>query len=622
MIEISFMQNLLIILLIPLLSAVLITFFLRSFKRIASMTSLLIAFLIVIFSFRQLYIWNGSVLNYSYTWFKLDNFTMKAGFLFDYNTALLLSVVSFIGFWIHFFSLGYMKYESSKSRFFAGLSFFMFSMLGIVLSDNLFMIFVFWELVGLSSYMLIVFYYKQEKAVNASKKAFIVNRIGDFGFIIGIIWTYVHFGTVNLIKLELIIQDNPTANIGFIAMLLMCGFIAKSAQFPLHVWLPDAMTGPTPASALIHAATMVSAGIYFLCRINFIFSQELKIIIMWLGIFMAIYAAFCAFIESNIKKILAYSTLSQIGYMAIAYGAGYPNLALFHLTTHAFFKSLLFLAAGSIIRACNNQQNIFQMGGLLKKMPITSICFFLGMLSLCGVTYTAGYYSKDIIIESIYFIDSLAYFLVFFATFLTTLYMGRLFWTAFLGKPTHPFDKSVNKNNFFEISTLLVLAIGAIFIGHLSYWPKQLVSPILNEYFYIKQKILTHKNLETYFSLTTIASYLSGLLFTFFYYQFFLQKNRINNNLIKQLNKNNIVISFLDTLYLVYVKKIQQRFVNILNFSDQFLISCIICRGFCLFLGMISMLLQLIHFRTIQFYVFWLFLGIITFGFYFLLWSA
>ena len=253
---------------------------------------------------------------------RFGDFTVSLGIKFDDLAALMLFVVSFVGFLIHVFSLGYMHDDASRSRFFGGLSIFMFSMLGIVFADNLFMIFIFWELVGFSSWLLINHYHEKQSAADASKKAFIVNRVGDFGFLLGIIWCFHTFDTVNLTELSKLTSGGALPCSKWIPLLLFCGAMGKSAQMPLQVWLPDAMEGPTPVSALIHAATMVAAGIYMLCRINVLMVPDALNVIMWIGTITALYAALCAIVQSDIKKVLAYSTLSQLGYMVAAFGLG------------------------------------------------------------------------------------------------------------------------------------------------------------------------------------------------------------------------------------------------------------------------------------------------------------
>ncbi|HTB64431.1 MAG TPA: proton-conducting transporter membrane subunit, partial [Opitutales bacterium] len=331
------------ILLLPLCSAVVIMLFLRRRGNLAAGLSTLVGFIIAGLALYALHIWDGKDLHASCEWFRFGNYGFSMGFNFDGKAALMLLVVTFVASWIQLFSVGYMADDEGKGRFFGGLSIFMFSMLGIVLADNLVMLFVFWELVGFSSYLLIAHYFKTDFANMASKKAFIVNRIGDFGFILGIVWCWNHYGTVNLAELGKLTAANPHLLTIGIGSLLMCGFIGKSAQFPLQVWLTDAMAGPTPVSALIHAATMVAAGIYFLTRVFFLLAPETLHWIMWSGAAMTAFAGLCALGQTDIKKILAYSTLSHLGYMATAVGLGYPGLAMFHLAMHACFKATLFL---------------------------------------------------------------------------------------------------------------------------------------------------------------------------------------------------------------------------------------------------------------------------------------
>jgi len=313
-----------------------------------------------------------------------------------------------------------------------------------VLADNLVMLLVFWELVGFSSYLLIAHYFKTDFANMASKKAFIVNRVGDFGFILGIVWCWDHYGTVNLAALGKIIAANPgllgTHAAVAIGFLLMCGFVGKSAQFPLQVWLTDAMAGPTPVSALIHAATMVAAGVYFLARVFFLLSPATLHWIMWSGAAMTAFAGLCALGQTDIKKILAYSTLSHLGYMATAVGLGYPEIAMFHLAMHACFKATLFLGAGSVIHGCHHEQDIYKMGGLLKKMPVTAAAFLLASLANCAIPFFSGSYSKDSIITAAFLaghdhgaINYGVYGLVLFGALCTALYSARLFGVVFLG---------------------------------------------------------------------------------------------------------------------------------------------------------------------------------------------
>ncbi|MBG29137.1 MAG: NADH-quinone oxidoreductase subunit L [Opitutae bacterium] len=461
------------ILLIPLVSAVIILFFLRRHGELAAKVSTGAAGLVMLISVSVILADSESAMG-KVSWLSLGDLQLSFGFLLDAEARLLLFVVSFVGFWIHVFSLGYMREDPAKSRFFGGLSIFMFSMLGIVVADNLAMLFIFWELVGFSSYMLIAHYFHAEESAAASKKALVVNRLGDIGFLMGIALTQARFGTLEFTELAKVVPLHPelvTAGLGF---LLICGFLAKSAQFPLHVWLPDAMAGPTPISALIHAATMVAAGIYLLVRIDFLLVPEVTTLIALLGAAMALYAGFCALVQSDIKKVLAYSTLSQLGYMAATVGVGMPGLAMFHLTTHAFFKALLFLGAGSVIMAMHHEQDIFKMGGLRKRMPWTSGTFLLGVLAISGVTLTSGFFSKDAMLLAAYE-DSIPVFSMLLAgALLTAFYMGRLYWLVFHGSSRSKSAKSAVESESVVTIPLVVLAVFAIFGGFSFVWPNEL----------------------------------------------------------------------------------------------------------------------------------------------------
>ena len=323
-----------------------------------------------------------------------------------------------------------------RDSYFACLSLFTFSMLGIVLANNFLQLFIFWELVGVSSYLLIGFWFERPAAADAGKKAFITNRLGDFGFLLGILTAWAWFGSLNFAEVNKGMADWKGEHwlLTVAGLLIFCGAMGKSAQFPLHVWLPDAMEGPTPVSALIHAATMVAAGVYMLCRVFFIFTPDALTVIAWIGGFTALLSAVIAVQQDDIKRILAYSTLSQLGYMVMAVGLHGPTQAMFHLTTHAFFKALLFLGAGSVILAVHHEQDIWKMGGLRTKMPVTFWTFMVGTLALAGVPPFSGFYSKDGILAQAAQ-HSLPLFVVgAVVAALTTFYMFRLVFVAFLGK--------------------------------------------------------------------------------------------------------------------------------------------------------------------------------------------
>ncbi len=341
------------------------------------------------------------------TWIEISGvFKVPLGFVLDNLSKTMLVLVSGVGSLIHIYSLGYMREDEGKSRYFAALSLFMFAMLGIVLSNNFVMLFIFWELVGFTSYVLIGHWFERDAAASAAKKAFITTRIGDFGFMVGILMVWASTGSVVFAEIapRLSILTTHPAFLTIAALLIFCGAVGKSAQFPLHVWLPDAMEGPTPISALIHAATMVAAGVYMLVRVGFIIqvSQTALLVIAWVGTITAVLAALFATQQSDIKRILAYSTLSQLGYMVMAVGLASNEAAMFHLFTHAFFKALLFLAAGSVIVMLHHEQDIWKMGGLSRNLPITFLTFAAGALALIGCPPFSGFFSKDAILALAY----------------------------------------------------------------------------------------------------------------------------------------------------------------------------------------------------------------------------
>jgi NADH-quinone oxidoreductase subunit L len=439
-----------LILLLPLAAAAVITLLTRKQRMISALISIGAVVLGFIFSL-ILFIKGGlhpaaAEVSMAEPWLKVGNFTVDFGLRLDALSLLMLLIVTGVGSAIHIYSVGYMHEDRSFSRFFASLSLFTFSMLGIVLSNNLLLMFVFWELVGLSSYLLIGFWYEKPSAADAAKKAFLTNRIGDFGFLFGIIVIWTITGTMHFGSLQQALSQNPVllGGLGTLAgLLIFCGAVGKSAQFPLHVWLPDAMEGPTPVSALIHAATMVAAGVFMLSRVFFIFTPDALTVIAWIGGITALLAALIAVQQNDIKRILAYSTLSQLGYMVMAVGLHKPDAAMFHLTTHAFFKALLFLGAGSVIHALHHEQNIWQMGDLKRRLPITFWTFLIGTLALSGVPPLAGFFSKDAILASAIDARSPSLFiLAFLVAILTSFYMFRLVFIALLGpaksdKPSH-----------------------------------------------------------------------------------------------------------------------------------------------------------------------------------------
>ncbi len=407
--------------------------------------------------------------------------------ILDQQSRGMMFIVTFIGLLVHIFSHAYMKDDEARPRFFGSLSLFMFSMTGIVLAGNLAMMFIFWELVGLSSYLLIGHWFEKASAAEASKKAFLTNRIGDFGFMIGIVMLFgANHGDLSFEGLQASFtsgplhtaaQQNPMWTMAA-ALCIFMGAVGKSAQFPLHVWLPDAMEGPTPVSALIHAATMVAAGVYMLVRVSFLIvaSPDAALIIAGIGGGTALMAALMATQQNDIKRVLAYSTLSQLGYMVMAVGlvamqvqaghkAGPGHPAMFHLYTHAFFKAMLFLGSGAVIHACHHEQDIWKMGGLRKHMVVTWITFTIGTLALMGFPWMSGFFSKEAILGVAYEQCKILFFVGAFTALLTAFYMTRLLIVAFFGKPRSESSRHASEAPLAMILPLLLLAVFSVSSG-------------------------------------------------------------------------------------------------------------------------------------------------------------
>ncbi len=429
---------------------------------------------------------NNSYGNYKiFEWVSSGDFVANWSINIDPLSSVMLVVVTFVSALVHIYSIGYMSHDPHKPRFMSYLSLFTFSMLALVVSDNFLQLFFGWEGVGLCSYLLIGFWYKKETANNAAIKAFIVNRIGDFGLAIGIFIIFFYFGTINFdevfklapqfLKNNFLFLNFEINLITLICLFLFIGAMGKSAQFLLHTWLPDAMEGPTPVSALIHAATMVTAGVFLVVRCSplFEYSQTALNLVTVVGMITAIFAASVALVQNDIKKIVAYSTCSQLGYMFFAAGIGAYHVAMFHLFTHAFFKALLFLGSGSVIHAFKDEQDIRNMGGIRKKLPYTYSFMLIGTLALTGFPFLSGFYSKDAIIEFAYLSNSsLGSYVVFvgiFTAFLTSIYSWRLFFKTFHGTYN---NKVVSIDDTHEspvvmLLPLFILAVGAISVGYL-----------------------------------------------------------------------------------------------------------------------------------------------------------
>jgi NADH-quinone oxidoreductase subunit L len=506
----------------------------------------------------------------AFNWATIGDFHLQIGIKLDQLSTGMMIVVTGIGALVHIFSLAYMKDDEAKARYFTGLSLFMFSMTGIVLANNFIMTFIFWELVGVSSYLLIGHWYQKNSAADAAKKAFLCNRVGDFGFMVGILMLWGITGTLSFGDMQ-IPAAVSTATLSTAILCIFCGAVGKSAQLPLHVWLPDAMEGPTPVSALIHAATMVAAGVYMLFRVQLSLGFDAfeglaaSNIIAWTGGLTSLAAALMATQQDDIKRVLAYSTLSQLGYMVMAVGLVHGEAGMFHLFTHAWFKALLFLGSGAVIYACHHEQDIWKMGGLLKKMPITGITFAIGTAALIAVPFvTSGFYSKEEILAAAYGKNQALFCIAVFVAFLTTFYMTRAFVVAFLGK-----HRSENADHAHEVGPLMfvplvllaAMAIGSAFLTkHLN-----VIDPRLTAH-------AGHHEGHTLILGASIASLVLGLIAGFILY-----KDKDKEPLSIPLFRNRFYIDGIYDNFLV--RYFQDAFAAIVHFFDELLINGLFVGG-------------------------------------------
>ena len=484
---------------------------------------------------------SGAISHNIFTFADVEQFSLHFGLYIDSLSLIMCSVVTSVSLLVHFYSIAYMKDDSSYNRFFIYTNFFTFSMLLIVLSNNFFQLFIGWELVGLSSYLLIGFWLKKDTAINANYKAFIVNRVGDVGLLLGLCLIFLIYGSTDyneIFNLKYSIFSDQLDIFGYsfntlsaVCFLLFIGAMAKSAQIPLHFWLPDSMEGPTPISALIHAATMVTAGIYMVARLSPLYelTADVLLFILYVGSLTAFLLGLVALVQNDIKRIIAYSTISQLGYMTAALGASLYSLAMFHLITHAFFKALLFLCAGSIIIKCHHEQDIRKIGGLRKYMPITYLAFLYASLSLIGFPLTSGFYSKETIIDAIgYYGHTVPYILLLLSIFTTTLYTSKIFFKVFFGDSTisDKFKSSDEENDKEIIYPLFILTAPSVFIGLFIYDPlmngslfqsslasSSLVSSFYNDYAINSLEFFLHSFLTINFLILLIA-----ILFSYFFF--------------------------------------------------------------------------------------------------------
>jgi NADH-quinone oxidoreductase subunit L len=469
---------------LPLMAAGVLAFARRRHRVFAATLAILAmvaSFVIAGSAFAATLSHHGAPLTVNFPWLQFGDTTLRLGWVLDPLTAAMIVMVTFVGTLIFIFSVGYMAKDDNFTRFFCFLSLFAAAMLGLVIANNLLLLFMCWELVGLASYLLIGFWYEKPSAAAAAKKAFIVTRIGDIGFFIGILWLYAETGTLLFYDggngclegaaLTQLVAKTTVAGMAVstaISLLIFCGAVGKSGQVPLHVWLPDAMEGPTPVSALIHAATMVAAGVFLVARVYPLMSPAALQVVTWVGAITAVFAALIAVAQTDIKRILAYSTVSQLGYMMVGLGTGGVAVGMFHLITHAFFKALLFLGAGSVIHGSHHQQDIRRMGGLRKLMPLTFGTYAVGMMALTGVPlFFSGFWSKDEILHSAFGWGASRgpFYLAAAGVLLTAFYMTRQMFYVFFGDDRRSSTDAAHESPAVMTVPLIILAAGTILLS-------------------------------------------------------------------------------------------------------------------------------------------------------------
>ena len=530
-----------------------------------------------------------------FTWLDLKPLLyVPVGLVLDQLSKTMLLVVTGVGMLIHIYSLGYMRDDAGKWRYFASLSLFMFSMLGIVLANNFVMMFIFWELVGVSSYLLIGHWFERDSAAGAANKAFLTNRIGDFGFMLGILMVWAATGSVVFSDIAGA-MGNITTHPGFLtaaALLIFTGAVGKSAQFPLHVWLPDAMEGPTPISALIHAATMVAAGVYMLVRVSFLIqvSPVALTVIAWIGGVTALMAALIATQQNDIKRILAYSTLSQLGYMVMAVGLASGEAAMFHLFTHAFFKALLFLGAGSIIVMLHHEQNIWKMGALAGKLKITFLTFLIGTLALIGFPFTSGFFSKDAILAVAHAKSAPLFWIALFTAFLTAFYMLRLVLVVFFGKSRSEHAEHGKESPLVMTGPLLILAIPAVIAGFGFFAQNFLPLPHADDPHHV------------------IPMFATGAMLLGVVAAFLLYRNREHDPINVAAFRRRF---YFDELYAWLIRSTQELLASISAFIDRWIIDVGGVRGASGATWGFGSLLRLVQVGNLQAYTFIFGLGIV-----------
>ncbi len=605
-----------VILFVPLLAALSIT--LLTLRHRALSAGLSIGAICVSFV-GSLLIWisfDGGSVQYSTPWLSVGGLHVDLGLLLDSLSVTMLLVVTGVGALIHIYSYGYMAEDPGMPRYFAGLSFFTFSMLGVVLSNNFVQLFIFWELVGVSSYLLIGFWYDRPTAADAGKKAFLTNRLGDFGFLLGIILVWTTIGSLNFGEIEATMRANPEifGSLASIAgLLVFCGALGKSAQFPLHVWLPDAMEGPTPVSALIHAATMVAAGIYMLSRVFFLFNETALLVIAWIGGVTALLAAVIAIQQDDIKRILAYSTLSQLGYMVMAVGVMDPTAGMYHLTTHASFKALLFLGAGAVIHAMHHEQNIWKMGGLRRAMPVTYWMFLIATLAICGVPPFSGFFSKESILAAALEHNAILFGVGAGVAALTAFYMFRLVYAVFIGPPKSNAAEYAHEvpgvmkwpqvllgvpsllAGFWGIEHFIGQSFASASAHHAAAWHWQILSPF------------SHAPLAAFFGLGLIGF---GIAAAYAFYG-----NAVRDPLPDEMGRLSTAIRerlYLDEAYTAMIRYSHEVLALIADWIDRWVISGMLVRGSQWGTDLAGRLLRMAQTGNVQTYALFLVVAVVV----------
>ena len=558
-----------------------------------------------------------------FSWINSDTLKIPFEFLVDPLSSWFLLIITGIGFLIHIYSMGYMHDDEGFSRFFTYLNLFIFFMLLLVLGNNYLIMFVGWEGVGLCSYLLIGFWFKNTAYNNAAKKAFIMNRVGDLGFLMGIILIFVTFGSISYDQVFSIASSGNHATVTAIALLLFIGAMGKSAQLPLYTWLPDAMAGPTPVSALIHAATMVTAGIYMIVRSNVFYSMsdEASHIVAIVGVATALFAATIGLFQNDIKKVLAYSTVSQLGLMFLGLGVGAYSSSVFHVTTHAFFKALLFLGAGSVIHAMGGEQDMRKMGGLWKHLPITGKVMAIGTLAISGFPLLSGFFSKDEILAHTYEHSKALWFFGMITSILTAFYMFRLLFLTFFGnfRGTHEQEHHLHespKSMTFPLIVLAILSIAGGVLGLPEFWG------MTNWMHHHLDSIIVHKNPsvlnhEKEWILMGLAT--AAALATIFFAYMVYMKNRIlpeaNDSKLTGIKKLIYNKYYIDEIYEALIRKPLDALSEVFKYIDTKVIDSVVDGVGTTVTGM-SSLVRKVQTGHIGFYIFGMVLGIIAILFY------